>query len=272
MPDVLWPFFRDNRQLAKALPSLAAKLIEAQISAKYGLRIGVMAILHTFNGKLEFNSHVHTMVTGGGLYGPDIWKEINYDRECDELMEEWRMAVVALLRAALHAGQLRTGLTTQQAEMLLANQTRRWWSVKVQSFDSKLRFLKYAGRYVSRPPMAQRRITYIGQKTVEFRYKDKKLGRKVEMELSLTDFIDRWSQHIPTRYQHAVRSFGLFAPRAISQTSAAIFAIRKQDRRPRPRPLSYAYSIKRDFGWDPLLDPAGKRMKWIGRRPPMSSR
>jgi hypothetical protein len=66
MPDLLWPFFRDNPPLAKALSALAAELIQARVSAKYGLRVGVIAILHTFNGKLEFNSHVHTMVTEEG--------------------------------------------------------------------------------------------------------------------------------------------------------------------------------------------------------------
>jgi len=69
MPRELWPLFHDNPLLAKALPAFAAKLIEARVRAKYGVRAGVIAILHTFNGPLEFNSHVHTMVTGGGLYG-----------------------------------------------------------------------------------------------------------------------------------------------------------------------------------------------------------
>jgi len=65
MPDLLWPFFRDNPRLAKALPVLAAKTIQVRLRAKYGLRVGVLAILHTFNGKLEFNSHVHIMATAG---------------------------------------------------------------------------------------------------------------------------------------------------------------------------------------------------------------
>ena len=65
--------------------------------------VGVIAILHTFNGRLEFNSHVHTMVTGGGLYG-DTWMScVYYDR--DPLMKAWRKAVIKLLRAALRAGQ-----------------------------------------------------------------------------------------------------------------------------------------------------------------------
>jgi hypothetical protein len=69
MPKALWRLFRDNMPLADALPALAAGAIAALILAKYGLRPGVMTILHTFNGHLEFNSHVHTMVTAGGLKG-----------------------------------------------------------------------------------------------------------------------------------------------------------------------------------------------------------
>jgi hypothetical protein len=65
MPDVLWPFFRD-KQLAKLLPVLAAKTVEAWIRARFGLKIGVIAIPHTFNGKLEFNAHVHVMLTAVG--------------------------------------------------------------------------------------------------------------------------------------------------------------------------------------------------------------
>src|SRR5215475_9620197 len=44
MPSVLWPLFQGNPRLAKALAALAAKVIEAQISARYGLRVGVIAI------------------------------------------------------------------------------------------------------------------------------------------------------------------------------------------------------------------------------------
>ena len=143
--------------------------------------------------------------------------------------------------------------------------------VKVQSFKSKERFLKYAGRYVRRPPIAQRRITYIGEGIVRFWAKDKRRQRRVYVECSLEEFIDRWAQHIPERYQHAVRSFGLFAPRTLRQTSALIFAILGQERRPRPKPRRWADSLKRDFGHDPLLDHTGKRMKWVRQLAPKPS-
>jgi len=272
MPRSLWPIFHDNRHLAKALSALAAKVIQARVSAKYGLRVGVIAILHTFNGQLEFNSHVHTMVTGGGLSGSSgTWvPRIYYDRNL--LMGAWRKAVIGLLRAALQAGQLHTKMTADQVKELLTQNEKIWWSIKIQSFKSKEHFLRYAGRYVRRPPIAQCRITYIGKRTVTFWAKDKKLRRRVYVQYSLEEFIDRWAQHIPERYQHAVRCFGLFAPRALRQTSAAIFAILGQERRPRPKPRPWADSVKRDFGHDPLLDHTGKRMKWVRRLAPKASR
>lgn len=271
MPRVLWELFGDNPPLAKALSALAAETIQARVSAKCGLRVGVIAILHTFNGKLEFNSHVHTMVTGGGLHGSsNIWvSRVYYDR--DLLMKSWRKAVITLLRAALRAGQLHTKMTVDQMEEMLSQQEQCWWSIKIQSFEDKWDFLQYAGRYVRRPPIAQRRITWIGERTVRFWRKDKKLRRRVEVQCSLEEFIDRWSQHIPEPCQHAVRSFGLFAPRSLGQTSAAIFVILRQDRKPPPKPRPWAESVKRDFGHDPLLDHTGKRMKWVRRLAPKMS-
>jgi Putative transposase/Transposase zinc-binding domain len=271
MPDVLWPLFRDNPHLTNALSALAARIIQIRASTRSGLRVGVMAILHTFNGKLEFNSHVHTMVTAGGLYGlSDTWiPTVYYQR--DRLLESWRKAVIRLLRFALLAGQLISALKADEIEALLNQQEKRWWSVKVQNFKSKAHFLKYAGRYLRRPPIAQRRIIHVGDRTVRFWHMDKKLSRKVDVQCSPEEFIDRWSQHIPERYRHAVRNFGLFSPRATRQTYDAIFALLGHQRSPRPTRRPWAESIRRDFGRDPLLDSKGKRMVWVGRIAPRSS-
>ena len=191
-------------------------------------------------------------------------------------MKLWREGVIELLRAALCAKRLDTDMTHDQVKDLLTEQENRWWSVKVQSFRSKEHFLRYAARYVKRPPVkrppiAQRRITWIDERTVRFWYKDKKLGRRLEVQCSPQEFVDHWAQHIPDRYQHAVRSFGLFAPRTLRHTSIAVFALLGQVRRPRPKPLPWAYSIRRDFGWDPLLDQRGQRMKWMRRLAPAPS-
>jgi hypothetical protein len=159
-------------------------------------------------------------------------------------------------------------MCAEQVEALLFEQEKLPWIINVQSIHSKEHFLKYAGRYVRRPPIAQRRITYIGQGLVRFWAKDKKIGCVIEVECTLGEFLDRWAQHIRERYQHAVRNFRLFSPRALKQTSAAICAILGQIPKPRPKPIPWAVSLKHDFGRDPLLLPNGKRMSWLRRLAP----
>lgn len=106
--------------------------------------------------------------------------------------------------------------------------------------------------------------------TVTFWYKDKNLQRRAFLHCPLEQFVERWSKHIPEHYQHAVRSFGLFGPRAVGKTSAAVFALVKQELRSRPKPQCWAELMKRKYDRDPLLDDSGQRMKWARRIAPQS--
>ena len=266
MPDVLWGIFHDNPRLAKALPALAAAVIQTRARLKSGAQVGVIAILHTFNGKLEFNSHVHAIVTGRGLQGDSWVAGIYYGQT--QLMEGWRKAVIRLLRVALEAGQLQTNLTPDQMQTLLAEQGKRWWSIRIQSLYSITHFVEYAGRYIRRPPIAGYRITEIGNGIVRFWYNDKREHQRKSITCSQEEFIDRWAQHILQRYQHSVRNFGLFAPRSVGQTSAAIFALLQQKKRPRPKPRPWALALKQDFGHDPQVDSKGERMRLVRLLPP----
>ena len=266
MPDVLWPLFRDNRRLASVLPALAAIVIQTLAYAKYGLRIGVITILHTFNGLLNFNPHVHIMVTAGGLDASSSWvSSVFFDQ--DRLTALWRNAVINLLRSASRAGVLHAAMAEDEILTMLSLQEKRWWNVKIQSLESREHFFKYAGRYLRRPPIAQRRITSITDRSITFWSKNKKLGVRVEVQCSPEEFIDRWAQHIRDRYQHSVRYFGLLAPRTVSQTSAGIFAMLGQKQNPGPD-LSWAFSIERTFGKNPLVDQTGERMQWVRRVAP----
>jgi Putative transposase len=230
----------------------------------------VIAIPHTFNGRLDFNAHVHVMVTAGGLELSGEWRgNVYYD--VDALTHYWRKAVIRVLRASLRAGTLTTKTPAEQIDATLTTQENRWWSVKLQSLGSKEHFLRYAGRYARRPPIAQRRIIGISKQEIQFWAKDRRLRRQVLVCMTPKEFLAAWMQHIPERYEHAVRSFGLFAPRAIGDSSAAVSAILARSPRRRPRPLSWSLSIRRDFGWDPLLDRQGNRMTWNRRIAPQKA-
>jgi hypothetical protein len=183
-------------------------------------------------------------VTAGGLELSGTWRATVY-YDVDALTHHWRQGVIRVLRASLRAGMLSTILRAEQVEATLSTQENRWWSVKLQLLGSKEHFLRYAGRYARRPPIAQRRIIGISKQEIEFWAKDRRLRRPVIVRLTPKEFLAAWMQHIPERYEHAVRTFGLFAPRAIGSSSAAVFAILGQSQRQRPRPLRWSSSIKR---------------------------
>ena len=86
------------------------------------------------------------------------------------------------------------------------------------------------------------------------------------------DFLTTLADHVPDRYRHNIRYFGLLAPRTKAHTYDTVFALLGQTRRGKPRRLSWAASLKKSFGVDPLLDSRGERMRRIGRLKPARRR
>jgi len=67
MPRELWGIFRGNRHLLHDLPVLGASVIQHWVKTKYNANVLVMVVPHTFGGDLKFNTHLHILVSAGGL-------------------------------------------------------------------------------------------------------------------------------------------------------------------------------------------------------------
>ncbi len=266
MPDVLWPLFQKNRHLLHDLPVLGAKIIEHWVFQTYGVRLMILVIPHTFGRRLNFNCHLHVLVSEGGLNADGTaWRRAPLNRKA--LMPLWRYAVVTHLREAYRRGLLDTDQTRSQLADLLRKQQERWWSTHIQRFRGKKQFLAYAGRYARRPPIAQRRFKRIDRHEVQFLTKDTRTKRMVMTKYTPADFVARLADHVPDRYRNNIRYFGLLAPRTKARTHDTVFALLGQERLGKPRRLSWAASIRKSFGVDPLLDEQGDRMRWVGRLP-----
>src|SRR6266852_5258742 len=68
--------------------------------------------------------------------------------------------------------------------------------------------------------------------------------RRETVRCTVKEFIDLWAQHIPQRYRHAVKYFGLFAPRRWAQVATAVFTILGTKQRPRPKRLPWVVAIQ----------------------------
>jgi hypothetical protein len=267
MPRELWAIFERNRHLLHDLPALGAGVIQQWTRNRYGVSVGIIIVPHTFGGDLKFNAHLHILVTGGGLQQPTgQWiPRIRFNKEA--LMRMWRYAVITHLRAALKAHILKSDLDTHEIQVILTRAYERHprWIIFIDKLASKSHFLRYAARYVRRPPLASWRLLKVTSREVEFVAKDTKAKRLIRTRCQLLDFVRLLASHVPDKSKKAVRYFGLWAPRAKGQNFDALLSLVGETRRARPQRLSWRNSILKYFGYDPLIDSHGHQMYWVRR-------
>ena len=271
MADTLWPLFAANPRLRRKLPEIAARVLMNYARVRKGAEIGVISILQTFNGKLQFNPHVHALVTAGDLLSADSQGGSKIYFVDIKLTRSWQRLVIALLRRALEAGQLKSGMARDEVTHLLQQEEKRAWAWTHVHADTKEHFLHYGGRYVMRPPISENRILDIANGFVHFWYNDKKTLRRETVFCQAQEFIDRWAQHMPQRYRHSVGYFGLFGPRRWARVAAAVFTILGIEERPQPKRLPWALGIQQLGSPNPLLDRKGQPMKFVRHLAPAAT-
>lgn len=262
MPDVLWPLFKATPRLQHDLPAIGALAIKNWAWAKHRVRLCIMVIPHTFGGHLNYNPHLHMMVSGAGLDpGTSRWVEsLHFDEE--EIMPLWRLAVIDYLEQRYRRSPALAARSN--ISVCLARQAARRWNIHVSPHMPKTHFLRYAGRYIRRLPISQRRILSISAEEVVYQSKDTRTKSFVENRCTPEEFMALVAQHVPGHYRHSMRYFGLLAPTVKGLITPAVFALSNSTRRPKPKRQSWAASVQKHFGRDPLKDAKGQRMRWIG--------
>ncbi|HYX52704.1 MAG TPA: transposase [Candidatus Limnocylindrales bacterium] len=267
MPKQFWTYFHQDRRLLSDIAFLGASVIKRWIQAEYGVVPIVLVIPHTFGRRLNFHPHLHILVSAGALNKrKNCW--IHF-RHIDQyaLMYWWRFAVVHYLAEALGPQVGDEGSFRE----VLARQCKRPWNIHVKRFSSKWHFLRYAARYLRRPPIAQYRIVDITDEHVEYWANDLKLKAWVKIKVSVKEFLELLIQHVPDRYAHGIRYFGLTSPAGKFLFSSAMFAVLGEEQKLRPKRLSFEAMSLKCFGVNPILDSHGQRMRRVGRHAPASA-
>lgn len=263
MPDVFWSIFKQNRHLLHDLPTIGGEAVLQWMKDKYGIRPLILVVQHTFGRHLNFNAHLHMLVSAGGLSESESrWIE-GLTLNPAGFMKLWRHGIITYLRLALAAGILKSDLKTWKLRELLADKYEVGWHVDMQERISKRHFLGYAARYIRRPPIAQHRFQEIDGPVVKFLTKDTKTNETV-----LDEIIRILADQVPDRYRHSVRYYGLLAPRSRSRVFAIMFKLLGQQRRAHPRRLSWEEMIQKYFGRNPAIDTGGQPMLRVGQHFP----
>ena len=253
--------------------AVGANAIAEWAWSRHRLKLFIIVVPHTFGGALVFKPHLHLMVSAGGLnLSTDRWHDSIEFFE-DEIMQAWRFALTDYLRASIRK-RLYVPDLPLSSEQTVAAQARRPWNVKITKAMSKWRFVNYAGRYIRRLPISQQRILSASDTEIAFQSKDTRASKSagytvwIEQRCTPAKFIDLLSQHLPDRYRHSMRYFGLLAPPMRGCSSKVLRLALNQPERKAPRRRPLATLIRQQFGYDPLLDSQGNRMRWMKSIPP----
>lgn len=239
---------------------------------KYGVTVLIIVVPHTFGGDLKFNTHLHILVSAGGYSESEGRWVPCIGLHQDALMRIWRYAVITHLRSALKAQVLKSHLPAHKLYGILTTAYERYpkWVIFIGEIASKSHFLRYAARYIRRPPLASWRLLEVTPQEVVFVAKDTKTKSLVPKRLPIEDFLRLLAQHVQDSYRHSVRYFGLLAPRARGRMNAPLFVLLGQCMTPRPQRLSWQDSLRNCFGVDPLIDRHGQTMHLVRSERPVT--
>lgn len=249
-------FLKYHREiLLKGLMDDAAQVI-LDYFKKHKIRPGIILTLHTFGSKLEFNPHVHMIVTMGGLTEGGEWKDYDYI-PYKMLRVNWQNAVLKLIRRVLSPEEKKEvqpqlqRAYTRNAEGFYVNAPKR-------SRTNVKKILQYISRYMKRGPIALNRIIMYDGDIVMFRYHDKRTNTE-ETEIMLAkEFIAALIRHIPDKNFKTIRRYGLYSRRIKKVVKEVVKEIQSKIKRlllnvsTALKPMKWADRITECFGENPL--------------------
>ncbi len=184
-----------------------------------GAKPGIIAALHTWSQTLLLHNHIHCLVTEGGMKdgGWVSTKRKGYFLPGTPLMQVFRGKMLAYVDRAVEKGKLKLpeGMSLQKWRNLKNKLGRVNWNVNIRErYDHGNGVLIYLARYIRGGAISNKRILSHTDKGITIRHRIPGTSKQTSMNLSLSDFIQRYILHVPEPHTKVVRSWGLYAPTA----------------------------------------------------------
>ena len=205
----------------------ASTLIDFGLNPKnLGAKIGMTAVLHTHNRRLDYHPHIHVVVPGGGV---DIVRKQWKKKKSKFLFNEFALAKVyraRFLEAATKAG------------LRLPKSVPQKWVVDCRHTGKGASALKYLSRYLYRGVVAENNIVSNQGGNVTFKYVESRTGKTRYRTAKGEDFLWIVLQHVLPKGYRRVRDYGFLHGNAKKLLSLVqlVLQVLIQFGTPRPRP------------------------------------
>ncbi len=246
-------FFLEDRSLLDCLFHAVRSVILRMfynINKSKNFVPGFICVLHTFGRPLEWNPHIHCLISEGGLSDDGSWRTVNHFNYT-LLRKPFQTALLNQLKSRL-------GPSFKKTKALIYRKDKNGFYVYAKpTLSDTDTVIKYISRYLGCPVMALKRIDSYNGEHVTFHYNRHEDNTYVQKTLPDLDFMRLLIQHIPEKNFKMTRYYGLYAsPRETAQSLYK--AIPKYKHRLLRSFIKWRSNIPLSFGYDPLNCPKCK--------------
>ena len=208
---------------------------------------GFICVLHTFGRPLEWNPHIHCLITQGGFSDDGFWRVVKHF--------SYTLLRKSFQTALLNEMEKKIGPSFKKAKAAIYKKNKNGFYVyaKPNLCDTKT-VIKYISRYLGRPVIALSRIDSYDGENVTFHYNRHEDNVFVKKTIPALDFISLLIQHIPEPHYKMTRYYGLYA-RHREKDKTLTLAIHKSKRKTIQSFTMWRNNILISFGYDPLCCP-----------------
>lgn len=250
IPDRLWSYFAQAAALQRVLLEMAVSTVKryVQLSLGHDVVPGIVAVLHSFGSDLESKSHVHLLVTEGGVTSQEMWVELSFF-SYDALRKMWQYDILTALRKEFPKDKRLSALVDacfrKYPKGFYVHAKRRIGAYRTQ-------VVRYLARYIRHPAISRSRILTYDGKDVTFGYR--RDNRKLIKKLPVLDFIAKVLRHLPDKHFKVVRHFGLYARRCKAKYQALMATLHLGAQK-MVRRFTWRRNLKKLRGQDPYACP-----------------
>lgn len=172
-----------------------------------GGKMGMVSILHTWGQNLSLHPHLHCIVPGVAVTEKGFYRRLKTKSKIlfpvRAMSRMFRGKYCALLKDMLpdHYRKIQRSLYRQD-----------WVVYAKKPFGGPQQVIEYLGRYTHKIAISNHRIMGLTNDQVTFSYKDYRAnGNTKKMQLSVREFIRRFSLHILPKGFVRIRHFGILS-------------------------------------------------------------
>ena len=258
IPEQLRHFFLEDRTLLDCLFSAVRSVVlrmfaNANKSEKF--IPGMICVLHTFGRSLQWNPHIHCLITEGATGNKTGWRVFKHF--------SYTYLRNAFCTALLNEMHKRLGPSFKKTKAFIYKYCLEGFYVyaKPNQCNPK-QIAKYMGRYLGRPVISTKRIDDYDGEFVTYHYNRHEDEKLVVVKLPVIEFMKLLAQHIPEKGFKQIRYYGIYAHNR-KKDSHLYRAVPKEKRPFLLKTTRWRDAIAASFGYDPIQCPCCKQQMSI---------